>query len=692
MPNRLAREKSPYLLQHKDNPVDWRPWGPEAFAAAKAADKPILLSIGYSTCHWCHVMERESFADEKVAKVMNEHFVCIKLDREERPDVDKVYMTAIQAMTGQGGWPLNAFLTPGLKPFFGGTYYPPDSRWGRPGWPQLLERIAQLWRERRSDIDSDAERMAGAVSEYLAAEGERGAPGRDILPKTLAALKAAYDEAHGGFGSAPKFPMPSYQRLLLRLAARAGDDGAADLAFSTLRAMGRGGVYDQVGGGLHRYSTDEQWRVPHFEKMLYDNAQLVENLADALLYRADPELRRLLDRTVTYLERDLRHPEGGFFSAEDADSVPPSAAGTTDPHEKAEGAFYLWTPDEVVDSLAGDSVAFNRRYAILPDGNALSDPHGEFTGRSIPYDADPAAMPEERAAPARERLRKDREARPRPSLDDKVLTSWNGLAIGGLARAFTATGDERFLRLARGAAEFLRSKLASQDGRGLKHRWREGEAAIPGMADDYAFLCQGLLELYEASFEPAHLEWALALAEEAIGRFGAEGGGVFLTAKGDAPELIARAMEDHDGVEPAPSSVLAEACLRLHELTGRPALRAFADATLERFGKRLSERGSVLPYMCCALDRALGRSRVVVIAGLEKPGGTEMLQAVRAKLRPGLSAAGFTAKTAAAAARLLPAAAEMELGEKARAYICQDGACGLPTEKAAELFRRLEEP
>jgi uncharacterized protein len=688
MPNRLAAEKSPYLLQHKDNPVDWRPWGEEAFAAAKAADKPILLSIGYSTCHWCHVMERESFADEKVAKVMNEHFVCIKLDREERPDVDKVYMTAIQAMTGQGGWPLNAFLTPGLKPFFGGTYYPPDSRWGRPGWPQLLERIAQLWRERRSDIDADAERMAGAVSDYLAAEGERGAPGREILPKTLAALKAAYDGVHGGFGDAPKFPMPSYQRLLLRAAARVGDDGAAGLALGALRAMGRGGVYDQVGGGLHRYSTDEQWRVPHFEKMLYDNAQFVENLADALLYKADPELRRLLDRTVSYLERDLRHPEGGFFSAEDADSLPP---GESDPHHKAEGAFYLWTPDEVVDSLAGDAPAFNKRYGIVPDGNALNDPHGEFTGRSIPYDADPAAMPEERAAPARERLRKDREARPRPSLDDKVLTSWNGLAIGGLARAFTATGDERFLRLARGAAEFLRAQLASQDGRALMHRWREGEAAIPGMADDYAFLCQGLLELYEASFEPAWLDWSLALAEEAIARFGAKGGGVYLTAEGDAPELIARAIEDHDGVEPAPSSVLAEACLRLHELTGRAPLRAFADATLERFGKRLAERGSVLPYMCCALDRALGKARVVVIAGLEKPGGTEMLQAVRAKLRPGVSVAGFTAKTAAAAARRLPAAAEMELGEKARAYVCQDGACGLPTEKAAELFRRLNE-
>ncbi len=688
MANLLAGEKSPYLLQHKDNPVFWRPWGEAAFAAARAEDKPILLSIGYSTCHWCHVMERESFADEAVAEVMNRHFVCVKLDREERPDVDKVYMTAVQAMTGQGGWPLNVFLTPALKPFFGGTYYPPDSRWGRPGWPQLLGRIAELWRDRRDDINGDAERMTGAITGHLAAEGARGKPGSEALVKAMAALANAYDSVHGGFGDAPKFPMPSYQRLLLRQAARTGDDAAAQMALTSLRAMGRGGAYDQIGGGLHRYSTDEQWRVPHFEKMLYDNAQLLENLGDALLYKPDAELRRLLERTAAYLERDLRHPEGGFYSAEDADSLPP---GETDPHAKTEGAFYLWSPDEIVDSLAGDAPAFNARYAITPDGNALNDPHGEFTGKSIPYDADPAAMPEERAAPARERLRVDREARPRPSLDDKVLTSWNGLALSGLARAYCATGEARLLRLADGAADFLRAKLADKSGRALLHRWRDGDAAIPGMADDYAYLAQGLVDLYEAGFDPARLAWAADLAQEAVSRFAAEGGGVYLTAQGAAPELIARAIEDHDGVEPAPSSVLADACLRLYELTGREPLRAFADRTLERFGGRLAERPSVLPYMCCALDRALGKTRLVVIAGLELPGGTEMLKAVRAKLRPGVSVAGFTAKTQAATAALVPAVAEMALGKKSRAYLCEDGACGLPMENAAELFRRLDD-
>ncbi|MDX6768349.1 MAG: thioredoxin domain-containing protein [Elusimicrobiota bacterium] len=687
MANLLAGEKSPYLLQHKDNPVHWRPWGEAAFAAAKKEDKPILLSIGYSTCHWCHVMERESFADPKVAEVMNRHFVCVKLDREERPDVDKVYMTAVQAMTGQGGWPLNAFLTPELKPFFGGTYFPPDSRWGRPGWPQLLERIAQLWRERRADVDGDARRMSEAVAGHLAAEGERAKPGREALAAAVAALKRAFDPVHGGFGDAPKFPMPSYQRLLLRLAARSDDEESAGMALSSLRAMGRGGVYDQVGGGLHRYSTDEQWRVPHFEKMLYDNAQLLENLGDALLYKPDAELRRLLERTVAYLERDLRHPEGGFYSAEDADSLPP---GETDPHAKAEGAFYLWTPDEVADSLAGDSIAFNRRYGIVADGNALHDPHGEFTGRSIPYDADPTAMPEERAAPARERLRADRESRPRPSLDDKVLASWNGLAVTGLSRCFVATGETRLLRLADGAADFVRARLADESGRVLRHRWRDGDAAVPGMADDYAFMAQGLVDLYEAGFDPARLAWALDLAEEALARFAAPGGGAYLTAEGAAPELLARAIEDHDGVEPAPSSVLADACLRLHELTGREPLRRFADLTLERFGGRLGERPSALPYLACALDRALGPSRLVVIAGLELPGGTEMVKAVRAKLRPGLVVAGFTAKTMAATAALVPAVAGMELGEKARAFLCEDGACGLPTEKAAELFRRLD--
>ena len=693
-PNRLAAEKSPYLLQHKDNPVDWRPWGEDAFRVAKEADKPLILSVGYSTCHWCHVMERESFSDAAVAAVMNERFVCVKLDREERPDVDKVYMTAVQAMTGRGGWPLNVFLTPELKPFFGGTYFPPSARWGQPGWIELLKRIAELWSTRRKDIESDAARLTAEVSRHVSAEAdERRRPAADALDAALAAFRGAFDPEHAGFGGAPKFPMPANQRFLLRRAARTGDAGARAMAVETLRAMARGGIFDQISGGFHRYSTDGEWRVPHFEKMLYDNAQLLENLADAVLSGRDPELERALQRTVAYLKRDLRGPHGGFYSAEDADSLPPGLAGkaSDESHEhKEEGAFYLWTSDEIDKLLGAQSSAFRARYGVEPGGNAPADPHGEFEGRNIPYDENPEAMPEPAAAEARAKLLSIRSHRPRPSLDDKCLASWNGLALSGLSRAHVATGDPECLELARGAAEFLRRECASKDGRMLWHRWREGSRAVAGFSDDYAFVAQGLLDLYEAGFEPRWLAWSLALAEEAISRFGAPGGGLFQTAAGESSELFARAIEDHDGVEPAASSVLADAALRLHELTGRDFLRRFADETLERFGARAAERPLSMPYLLSALDRALGTPKTVVIAGLDLPGGRELLAAAREKLRPDATVAAFTAANKAELSALLPAVAAIPEGPAAAAYVCVGRSCGLPLSFPHELSRRLD--
>jgi uncharacterized protein YyaL (SSP411 family) len=689
MANRLAGEKSPYLLQHKDNPVDWRPWGEEAFREAKTSDRPLLLSIGYSTCHWCHVMERESFSDPAVAEVMNRLFVCVKLDREERPDVDKVYMTAVQAMTGQGGWPLNAFLTPDLKPFFGGTYFPPDSRWGRPGWVQLLERIAQLWRERRADVESDAARLTREIAGFVAAEAGTKPPAAGVLEAAAQACAASYDPVHGGFGGAPKFPMPAFQRFLFRRAAR-GDARSYDLAATALRAMSRGGIFDQVGGGFHRYSTDAEWRVPHFEKMLYDNAQLLENLGDALLRGPDAELSRALSRTAAYLARDLRGAHGGFFSAEDADSLPPEPAGKASggSHaDKSEGAFYLWTAAELGEVLGRDAAAFGARHGVREDGNAPEDPHGEFAGKNILYDRDPSAMPEAGAEAARAKLLAVRARRPRPGLDDKVLASWNGLALSGLSRAYAATGDASLLETARGAADFLRRELSAADGTALFHRWRGGERAVPGLADDYAFVARGLLDLYEAGFDPAHLERSLALTEAALARFSAPGGGLYQTAEGDAPELIARAVEDHDGVEPAASSVLAEAALRLHALTGREPLRAFAERALARFGPRLTERPLSMPYLLCALDLSLEPPATVLIAGTDLPGADAL--AAAARRAPGAVLCGVSAATREAAARLIPAAAGVEPGPRARAYVCAGAACGLPVEDPAELERRL---
>ncbi|MBI2387922.1 MAG: thioredoxin domain-containing protein [Elusimicrobia bacterium] len=686
MPNRLASEKSPYLLQHKDNPVDWYPWGPEAFARAKAEDKPILLSIGYSTCHWCHVMEHESFSVPATAAVMNEHFVCVKLDREERPDVDKVYMTAVQAMTGQGGWPLNAFLTPDLKPFYGGTYFPPDSRYGRPSWTGLLERLAQLWRERRSDIENDAESLARTVTAYASAADEaRGRPEAAALETAEKNLRASFDAENAGFGEAPKFPMPANIRFLLRRFARTGDPDARTMAVETLRAMTRGGIFDQLGGGYARYSTDHAWRIPHFEKMLYDNAQLLENLADAVNVSHDDELLRALERTAAYLERDLRAPGGGFYSAEDADSLPYDEPGG----HKAEGAFYLWRKGEIEGVLGKDAEAFCARYGVVEGSNALADPHGEFEGKCALYEKDPGAMSVDAAAKAREKLFEERAKRPRPSLDDKVLASWNGLAIAGLARAYGATGNGKYLELAEGAADFVRRELSSPDGKALWRRWRDGEKAVNGMADDYANMAYGMLALYEASFKPGHLAWANDLAMETIRRFAADGGGLFQTGQNDGGELFTRSIENHDGVEPAPSSVMADVCLRLYDLTGDERFSRFANDTLERFGPSLSTRPLAMPFLLAAWDRALGKTATLVIAGVDLPGGEELAGVARERLRPGLVFAAFARADRAALAEVIPIVAEMADAPRARAYLCVGRACGLPIEDPSELRERL---
>ena len=686
MPNRLAAEKSPYLLQHKDNPVDWYPWGPEAFARAKAEDKPILLSIGYSTCHWCHVMEHESFSDPVAAGVMNEHFVCVKLDREERPDVDKLYMTAVQAMTGQGGWPLNVFLTPELKPFYGGTYFPPDSRYGRPSWTAVLGRLAALWRERRPDILNDAAGLARAVADHAGARsGPRGRPDAAAFEAAEKGLRAAFDPEHAGFGEAPKFPMPANLRLLLRRHARTGGADARTMAVETLRAMSRGGIFDQLGGGYARYSTDHAWRVPHFEKMLYDNAQLLECLAEAWAVSKDGELLHALERTAEYLKRDLRAPGGGFFSAEDADSVPHDEPGAL----KTEGAFYLWRKREIEGILGGAAEAFCARYGVVEGGNALADPHGEFAGRCVLYDKDPGAMPEAAAEQARAKLLAERAGRPRPALDDKILTSWNGLAIAGLSRAAGATGKEEYRELAAGAADFIRRESASPDGKTLWRRWRDGEKAVNGMADDYANMCYGLLALYEVSSRPKDLAWAMDLALEAIRRFGDRGGGLFQTSPEDGAELFARSIEDHDGVEPAPSSVLADACLRLYALTGDGRFKRFADETLERFGPSLSARPLAMPFLLAAWDRAAERTATLIVADADLPGGRELLGVAREGLRPGLVFAAFARADRAASAALMPVVNDLEEGERARAYLCVDRSCGLPTEDPSELRERL---
>ncbi|MBI3551014.1 MAG: thioredoxin domain-containing protein [Elusimicrobia bacterium] len=704
-PNHLAHEKSPYLLQHAHNPVDWYAWGEEAFAKARREDKPILVSIGYSTCHWCHVMERESFSDPVIAAQMNKDFVCIKVDREERPDVDKIYMTAVQAMTGQGGWPLNVFLTPELKPFYGGTYFPPEARWGQPGFPALLKRIAELWRNNRGDINSDAKKLAGALESYASAAAGKQALDSAWLEAAFKSYEGSFDPEHAGFGGAPKFPMPVNQSFLLRYHARSGSAEALKLAAETLSTMARGGVYDQLGGGFHRYSTDAQWRVPHFEKMLYDNAQLAVNFVEAYQATREPEFSRVARETLDYVLRDMTSPEGGFYSAEDADSLPQELAlkGVKDEghSHKAEGAFYLWTEEELKTALGPDADLFVYRYGVTPGGNSLADPHGEFQGKNVLYAAhtveDAArrykrkrAEGEAALAAARTKLLAQRAHRPKPGLDDKVLSAWNGLMISALAKGAQALGERRYLDAAAKAATFLRSELYAAKIRTLWRRWRLGSKAVPGIADDYAFVAQGALDLYEASFDLRWLEWALELTEEQVRRFGSPEGGFYMTEKDKDSSLLLRVMEDSDNVEPSASSVGALNLLRLAQFTGRKDLREAAERTLERFGPLMAQRGMAQAYMLCAADFALSKPRQIVIAGgADEPGTAALLKEVNGRFMPVKILLRVDDSNRERLAKLLPfLKTVVPVGGKPTAYVCENYACKLPTNDL-EQFKTL---
>ena len=527
--NRLAREKSPYLLQHQFNPVDWHAWGEEAFAAARKLDRPIFLSIGYSTCHWCHVMERESFENPTVARFLNDHFVSIKVDREERPDVDKIYMTFVQATTGQGGWPLTAFLTPELKPFFGGTYFPPGNQYGRLGFLELLERIDQLWKTRREDLGQSAgeihERLArGTVSSH-APPSQALSP--EVLRRAGLVFKQSYDPRHGGFGGAPKFPQPSQPQMLLRYARRFSDPEATRMVLHTCERMAAGGIHDQLGGGFARYSVDAEWLVPHFEKMLYDNAQLAQLYLDAYLVSGDARHAEVARDIFEYVLRDLTHPEGGFYSAEDADS------------EGHEGKFCCWTREELSNLLAPAEFKVAARYfGISEAGNFVDHSHPQpLTNQNVLSIADPqlANGEAELLASAKRKMRAARARRARPHLDDKVLASWNGLMLGALARGAIILGENRYLEAARKNLVFLQDRLWDAKGRTLYHRWRDGERDSVQLLEGYAFLLAGVLDLYETTLEADDLSFGLDLAEAMLARFYDAAQGGFWQAATDAP-------------------------------------------------------------------------------------------------------------------------------------------------------------
>ena len=671
--NRLAREKSPYLLQHQHNPVDWYAWGEEAFAKARREHRPIFLSIGYSTCHWCHVMERESFESPEVAAFLNGHFVSIKVDREERPDVDKIYMTFVQATTGQGGWPLNVFLTPELKPFFGGTYFPPDNRSGRPGFLQVLHEVQQVWQSRRAELaDSAADILARL--EQLSVSHER-LSGLVLTSAVLrgagSVCKASYDPQQGGFGGAPKFPQPSQPQFLLRYARRFHDEDAVRMVLHTCDRMAAGGIHDQLGGGFARYSVDAEWRVPHFEKMLYDNAQLATLYLDAFLVSGEARYAEVARDILDYVLRDMTHPDGGFYSAEDADS------------EGHEGKFYCWTRAELAKLLAPEEFKVAGRYfGITEQGNFVDHSHPEpLSNQNVLSVADPTLTGPETAllASAKSKMFAARAQRVRPLCDDKVLASWNGLMLGAMARAGAVLGEEAYRAAAEQNLAFLQARLWDAKTKTLCHRWRDGERDSVQLLEGYAFLLAGVTDLYEATLKAEHLDFAVALAESMSARFyDAENGGFWQSAAG-AKDLILRVKEDYDGAEPSGNSVAILALLKLGRITDRKEFTRAAEKSLRLFANRLQQVPQAVPYMLQALDFSLEEPRRAVVAG--DPGSPEtraLLQAIHSVYQPNKVVLGNTGSVEPFA-KALPARGGTVV------YLCTGTACQPPASDPAQI-------
>ncbi len=704
MPNRLASERSPYLLQHAENPVDWRPWGAEALALAAELDRPIFLSIGYSTCHWCHVMAHESFEDPGIGRLLNDHFVSIKVDREERPDVDRVYMTFVQATTGAGGWPMSVWLTPDLQPFYGGTYFPPDARWGKPGFADVLREVARVWQQEREKVRESAVRLTEQIRSLRVIPPGGEVPPVDTLAEGVAQFAQMFDRERGGFGDAPKFPRPSELFFLLRETARAGDSAPSLMAARTVRAMAMGGMRDHVGGGFHRYSVDREWRVPHFEKMLYDQAQI--GLACLELYQLthDGDFAQVAEDTLQYVRRELTSPEGGFFSAEDADSVPPESADDPRAH-KVEGAFYVWTAEELERRLGTDAEIFKLRYGVQPGGNAPHDPQGEFAGKNILYVAramedlarQTGRSPDDLAEGlqrARTALFAARLERPRPHLDDKVLTAWNGLMLAAFARAArvmpSEAGRRAHLESAVNAATFLRRTMWDEDARLLRRRYRAGEAGIDAYSEDYAYLIFGLLELFQTTGDARWLGWARALQRRMDELFWDEESGGWFNTTGRDPTVILRLKEDYDGAEPAPSSISVLNLLTIASLAPEPELHVRIEKTLKMFGPRLGQLARAVPMMAASLSAYHAAHAQIVLVGprdavepyMREVAGRYLPFAVVVPVEPGPH------QDEVAAQMPFITGLRMKRGA-ATAYVCRAFACAEPATDLESLRARL---
>jgi hypothetical protein len=688
--NRLIFEKSPYLLQHAGNPVDWYPWGEEAFEAAKEQDKPIFLSIGYSTCHWCHVMEAESFEDDEVAELMNQHFINIKVDREERPDVDGIYMNVCHRLSGGNcGWPLNVLMTAERKPFFSGTYFPKHGRLNRPGMMDLVPQVGEAWNTRRDQIVASAEEVTNALRiDSFEPAGEELGP--DVLDKAYAQSLGQYDSARGGFGKAPKFPVSHRCLFLLRYWKRTGEEQALRMVEGTLAAMRRGGIYDHVGLGFHRYSTDADWLVPHFEKMLYDQALLAMAYAEAYQATGESLFAETTREIVTYILRDMTSPEGGFYSAEDADS------------EGAEGKFYLWSLEEIEEVLTESEAKLAASvFNITPGGN-FRDPHQGGPMKTILHrtqslneSAEELGFTEDALKTHLETIRVQlfdhREKRIHPYKDDKILTDWNGLMIAAMSKAARALDEPAFAAAASKAADFVLESLRDDRGRLLK-RYREGSASLPAHLDDYAFLVWGLLELYETTFEVRFLQEAVALNESMLELFwDSKNGGLFFTAH-DGEELLVRRKEVYDGAIPSGNSAAMYNLMRLSRITGDEELERKAARIGGAFSRQISRGPYSNALLMCALDFALSPSFEVVIAGRQDGEDTRaMLKALRGRYTPNkVVVFRPMGDESPAVAEIAPYTAnQRSLGGQATAYVCRNFTCKAPTTDPAKMLASL---
>jgi uncharacterized protein YyaL (SSP411 family) len=678
MANRLAQESSPYLLQHADNPVDWYPWGEEALAKAREEEKPILLSIGYAACHWCHVMAHESFEDEATAEVMNRHFVNVKVDREERPDLDSIYMNAVVAMTGQGGWPMTVFLTPEGHPFYGGTYFPPTARYGMPAFSQVLESVARAWETKRDDIESSATEVSQHLGRQLGLQGQEGELSPALFDQALKGLRQSYDRSQGGWGNAPKFPQSMTIEFLLRMAHSRDDESALQMATHTLEMMARGGMYDHVGGGFARYSTDARWLVPHFEKMLYDNAQLARVYLHAWQLTGRDDFRRVVEETLDWVVREMRHEEGGFFSSLDADS------------EGEEGKFYVWQRDEIEEILEPDDASlFMLYYDVSKRGNwegsnILNTPRElDEVARTLNMDEDEARQ---RLQQARQKLYDVRSQRVWPGLDDKVLTSWNGLMMAAFAEAGRILGRQDYTEVAVQNAQFLYDNLRTGEGR-LLRTWKAGsEARYNGYLEDYAYLADGLLALYQAVFDERWFQWAEELAQMMLEHFRDEEAGGFYDTSDDHEDLIHRPKDVQDNAVPSGNAMAATVLLTLSLFTGKGDYWDLAEQTVGAMGAAMAQYPTGFAQWLNAATLIVGQPQEVAIVGQPDEAGTQaLLDVLNEAYRPYQVVAVGQNGDAVPLLRN-----RSRLKDQATAYVCRQFVCRQPVAEPEALRQQLE--